>query len=94
MAKSEGSSSITSKVTGFFWKVPTTIFVKPGQCPCKLVKMENDITSSKIDVGSFQKKVVTLEIKMLEPSNFAVFALYDELKSYTLLRRMKNIFDV
>ena len=50
MAKFEGSSSITSKVTGFFCKVPTTIFLNPGQCPCKLVKMENDITSSKINI--------------------------------------------
>ena len=47
MAKFEGSTSIPSKVTAFFWEVPTTIFVNPGQCPWKLVKIENDITSSK-----------------------------------------------
>ena len=46
MAKSEVSSSISSKITAFFWKVPTTIFVNPGQCPCKLVKTENEITIS------------------------------------------------
>ena len=55
MAKFKGCSSIPSKVTAFFWKVPTTIFVNPGQCPCKLIKTENDITSSKIDI--FQRNL-------------------------------------
>ena len=50
MAKCEGSSFITSKVTAFFWKVPTTIFVNPGQFPCKLVRTENDITFSKTNI--------------------------------------------
>ena len=50
MAKFEGSTSIPSKVTAFFWKVPTTIFVNPGQCPCKFVKTENEIISPKINI--------------------------------------------
>ena len=45
--KFEGSSYFTSKVTDFSRKVLTTIFVNPGQCPCKSVKTENDINSSK-----------------------------------------------
>ena len=40
MAKFEGSSYFTSKVTAF--KVPTTIFVDSGECPCKFVKLKND----------------------------------------------------
>ena len=40
MAKCEGCSCITSKGTAFFEKVPTTIFVNPGKCPCKSVKTE------------------------------------------------------
>ena len=50
MAKFEGSSFIPSQVTAFFLKVPITVFVNPGQCPCKLVKTENEITSSKINI--------------------------------------------
>ena len=50
MAKFEGSSYFTSKVTAFFLKVPTTIFVNPCQCPCKSVKTENDITSTTINI--------------------------------------------
>ena len=50
MATFEGSSISASKLTAFFLKVPTTIFVNPGQYPCRLVKMENGITSSKINI--------------------------------------------
>ena len=50
MAKFEDSSCFASKVRAFFWKVPTAIFVNPGQCPCKSVKTEKDITFSKIDM--------------------------------------------
>ena len=50
MAKFEGSSCITSKYTAFLRKVPTTIFVNPGQRLCKSVKAENDITSPKINI--------------------------------------------
>ena len=50
IAKSEGSSYITLKVTAFFRKVPITIYVNPGQCPCKSVKTGNDINSTKIDI--------------------------------------------
>ena len=35
MTKLRGSSYFTTKVTAFYRKVPTTIFVNPGQCPCK-----------------------------------------------------------
>ena len=48
IAKFEYSSFFTLKVTAFFWKVPTVIFVNQVQCPCKLVKTENVITSSEI----------------------------------------------
>ena len=50
MAKFEGSSYNPSKVTAFFRKVPTAIFVNPGECPCKSIKTENDVTSSKINI--------------------------------------------
>ena len=50
MATFEGSSCFTSKVTALFGKVPTPIFVDPVQCPCKSVKMENDVTSSRIHI--------------------------------------------
>ena len=32
--------------------VLTAIVVNPGQCPCKSVKTENDVTSSKINIFS------------------------------------------
>ena len=38
MAKFEGCSCFTSKVTAFFWKIPTAIFVNPGQCPYRIGK--------------------------------------------------------
>ena len=50
IAKFKGSSCITSKVTAYFYMVTTTIFVNLVQCPCKSLKTENDITSSKINV--------------------------------------------
>ena len=57
MAKFEGFSFITSKVTVFLCKVPTTIFANsgkefldPGQCPYKSVKTENDIISLNINI--------------------------------------------
>ena len=52
IAKFEGSSCSTTKVTAFFWKVPIAIFVNPGQCPCKSIKMENFecILTSKINL--------------------------------------------
>ena len=50
MAKFEGCSCFTSKVTAFFGKVSTAIFVNPGQCPCKSVEMESDVPNSKINV--------------------------------------------
>ena len=50
MTKFEGSSCFASKVTAFLLKVPPAIFVNPGQCPCKSVKTESDVTSSKINI--------------------------------------------
>ena len=44
------TDTATSKVRGFFWKVPTAIFVNSGQCPCKSVKTESGVTSSKINI--------------------------------------------
>ena len=62
MANFEGSSCFTSKGYSFFWKVPTTIFVNPAQCPCKLLIMENDITSSKINIfqRNFHRKCILI----------------------------------
>ena len=45
-AKLEGSIHFISKVTAFFWKVPTMIFVNPGWCPWKSVKTEKDTSLS------------------------------------------------
>ena len=50
MAKIEGSSYFTLKATSFFWKVPTKIFVNPGQWSLYIRKTETDITSSKINI--------------------------------------------
>ena len=69
MAKFEGSSCFTSKVTAFFWKVPTAIFVNPGQCPCKSVKTENGVTSSKINIfkqNLDRKCILTLKIDLCQ----------------------------
>ena len=57
-AKSEGSSSITSKVTAFLWKVPKEGYWRyPLQflVSCNSVKTENDISSSKINI--FQRNL-------------------------------------
>ena len=62
MAKFEGSSFISLKVT-FFLKVPTTIFVNPGQCRCKSVKTENEIISSKSIFRTKFGQGVYLDIK-------------------------------
>ena len=48
MAKFDCSSLFTSKDTAFFWKVPTTIFMNPGQYPCKSVKTKNGTFFNKI----------------------------------------------
>ena len=38
----------TSIVISFFWKVLTQDMIVLGQCPCKWVKTENDLTSLKV----------------------------------------------
>ena len=50
MVKFKGSSCFTPKVRAFFEKLLTAIFVIPCQSPCKSVKTENDVTSSKIKI--------------------------------------------
>ena len=55
MAKFQGSSSLTLKVTAFVSKVPTMISVNSGKSPCKSVKTKNDITSSKINYAAYNK---------------------------------------
>ena len=44
----------------FFWKVPTAIFINIG--PCKLVRTENDITSSKIIIfqGNWNRRCILI----------------------------------
>ena len=69
MPKFQGSSYFHSKVTAFFLKVPTTIFVNPGQYPCKSVNMENDIPSSKINFcqqNSDRKCILTIPIEVYQ----------------------------
>ena len=46
MAKFQGFSYFTLKVTASFWKVITKIFVNPGIC--ESVKTDNGMISSKI----------------------------------------------
>ena len=81
MAKFEDSSCFTSKVRAFFWKVPTAIFVNPGQCLCKSVKTKNDVTSSKINIFltkfgqevCFDIKNGSMSQKFENSKNFPIF---------------------
>ena len=65
-----------------FWKA-RTILIKPGQCPCKLVKTESDLISPKRN--NFEKKmdkkcIYTLTIdlyqKMKSLKNSGFFKIY------------------
>ena len=42
MAKFQGSSCFTSKVTAFFERYPLRFFLDPGQSPCISVETGND----------------------------------------------------
>ena len=69
MAKFEDSSYFPSKVTAFFCKVPTTIFVNPSQCPSKSVKMENYTIPSKINIfekNLHRKCISTISINLCQ----------------------------
>ena len=77
MTKFEGSSSITSKITTFLGKVPTTIFVNPGLRPFKSVKIEKGITSSKINIFQWnldRKCILPLPIDLTDFSRFPNFS--------------------
>ena len=68
MARFESFSNVTSKVTAFSSKVPTKIFVNPGQCRWESVKTINDITYPKINVFRHNlenKCILTLPIILL-----------------------------